>query len=321
MTENSRESRYKRFLDTSFTVVKRVLRPYSDKFSKKTYTQHQHAVAILLMKYENKTYRDIVDLIGELRSYFDLDEVPHFTTLQKFFDRIPTYIWDFLITKTYQLFGVTVANVAIDSTGYDLEQSSYYYVQRVNMLSKRKRYLKHVLSVDTDKQAVICSFGRKSNINDCKTFKPIAGKTRQIIPIGNLTADKGFDSVENHRFANEDLGANAIIALRYNTNRSSTLGRYRKRLRGYFPYDLYHQRAKIETVNFVEKTKFGEGLRSRLLRMQRKEMILVDIVYNIYRYMKCFYYQIKDFYNAASAKVFNIWQCIDFTGMVERWTE
>lgn len=44
--------------------VRRVLRPYSDKFSKKTYTQHQHATAILLMRYEDKTYRDVTDLFG-----------------------------------------------------------------------------------------------------------------------------------------------------------------------------------------------------------------------------------------------------------------
>lgn len=308
MTNNNRESRYKVFTEICFREAKQVLRSYSDKYSKKTYTQHQLAVAILLMKYENKTYRDITDMLLELRAYFDLVDVPHFTTLQKFFDRIPIYIWDFLIAKTYQLFGTGIANVAIDTTGYDLERSSYYYEQRVNMLVRRKRYLKHVLSVDTDKQAIICSFGRKSNVNDSKTFKPIAKKTRKITPIGNLTADKGFDAEENHRYANEELGANTIIPLRYKTSKFRTKGTYRKKLRHNFPYKLYHQRAKIETVNFVEKIKFGEGLRSRLLRTQRKEMVLVDIVYNIYRYMNCFYFVVKDFYTATSTKVFNIWQ-------------
>ena len=95
------DSKFKRFVDTAFMEVKRVLRPYSDKFSKKTYTQHQHAVAILLMKYEKKTYRDTVDLLKELWSYFGFGEsIPHFTTLQKFFDRIPSYIWDFILSKT-----------------------------------------------------------------------------------------------------------------------------------------------------------------------------------------------------------------------------
>jgi len=79
--ENNRESKYKRFIETAFMEVKRVLRTYSDKFSKKTYTQHQHAVAILLMKYENKTYRDIADLLKEFYAYFRLNEsIPHMTS-------------------------------------------------------------------------------------------------------------------------------------------------------------------------------------------------------------------------------------------------
>ncbi len=43
-----------------------VFRAYPGKFSKRTYTQYQLAVAILLMRYERKTYRDIADLLKEL---------------------------------------------------------------------------------------------------------------------------------------------------------------------------------------------------------------------------------------------------------------
>ena len=102
MTSKNRESRYKIFIETCIRAVKRVLKPYSNKFSRRTYTQYQLAVSVLLMKYENKPYRDITDLLRELWLYFDFcDDIPHFTTLQKFFNRIPTYVWDFLLEKTY----------------------------------------------------------------------------------------------------------------------------------------------------------------------------------------------------------------------------
>ena len=125
-----------------------MFRAYSGKFSKRTYTQHQLAVSILLMKSERKTYRDIADLLKELWAYFDIDgPTPHFTTLEKFFMRIPTYVWDFLLAKTYELFEGTVANVAIDSTGYGLHHASQHYEKRIG---RRKHYMKHFLSVDTD---------------------------------------------------------------------------------------------------------------------------------------------------------------------------
>jgi hypothetical protein len=57
--------------------------------------------------------------------------------------------------------------------------------------------MKHFISVDTDKQAVICSIGRKSHVNDNKLFRPIARKTRAItkvsIPptkVGGFTASQ-----------------------------------------------------------------------------------------------------------------------------------
>ncbi|MGI0141360.1 MAG: IS5 family transposase [Candidatus Micrarchaeales archaeon] len=265
--------------------VKRVLRTYSDKFSKKTYTQHQHAVAILLMKYENKPYRDIAELLKEFCMYFGFGEsTPHFTTLQKFFDRIPGYKWDFLIAKTYELFMSTIANIAIDSTGYKLHHASQHYEHRIKRNYRRKRFMKHFLSVDTDKQAIIASENWRSYVNDTVRFKPIAKKTRKLVRIENITADKGSDSESNHKFAHK-IGANSIIPLKYVVPLSRTKGFYRRKLRRHFPQKLYNQRPKIETINSVEKRKFGDELRSKLLRMQRKEMKVIDVVYNIHRYI------------------------------------
>jgi len=44
-------------------------------------------------------------------------------------------------------------------------------------------------------------------------------------------------------------------------------------------------RSIVETINSVEKRKFGDELRSRLLKTQRREMKVIDIVYNIHRYI------------------------------------
>ena len=286
MTEKNRESRYKIFVETCLREVKRVLKPYSGKFSKKTYTQHQHAVSILLMKYENKPYRDTADLLKELWTYFQFyDDIPHFTTLQKFFNRVPTYLWDFLLEKTYELFASSIANVAIDSTGYKLHHASQHYEHRVKRPYRRKRYMKHFLSVDTDKQAIINSEDWRSYVNDTTRFKPILKKTRKRTRIKDAVADKGFDAEENHRYAREEAGANSIIPLKWGVSVSKTKGKYRKKLRRYFPKKRYNRRVIVETINSVEKRKFGAELRSRLLKMQRREMKIVDIVYNIHRYI------------------------------------
>ncbi len=121
-----------------------------------------------------------------------------------------------------------------------------------------------------------------------KTFKPILRKTKNIIDVENATADKGYDSEENHRFAHKEIGANSVIPLRYEVPLNRTTGFYRRKPKRSFPYDIYHQRSKVETVNSVQKRKFGDELNSRLLKMQRREMKVTDVVYNIHRYINHF---------------------------------
>lgn len=67
-------------------VARAALPPYSSARSRKDLTQHQH-VALLALKLFLKTdYRGLVATVAEwsdLRDALGLDEVPHFTTLQK----------------------------------------------------------------------------------------------------------------------------------------------------------------------------------------------------------------------------------------------
>ena len=67
-----------------------------------------------------------------------------------------------------------------------------------------------------------------------------------------LLQTKGYDSEEHHRFVREDIGGRSIIPLRWEgTPVSRMKGKYRKKLRKYFPKKRYHRRSLVETVNFV----------------------------------------------------------------------
>ena len=144
--------------------------------------------------------------------------------------------------------------------------------------------MKHYVCGDTTKQVIITSESWRSYVNDNKRFKPILRKTRKRKKVRRVTADKGFDSESNHRYAHK-TGAKSIIPLRYRTSMRKTKGYYRRKLRRYFPKKKYNRRVIIETINSVEKRKFGDTLKSRRLKMQRREMTTTDIVYNIHRYM------------------------------------
>ncbi len=287
--KNNRESRYKRFIDLCVIPVKRLMKEYSNKFSKKDYTQHQLAVSVCLMAYEDKVYRDTPDLLFELREYLGfINKVPHFTALQKFLRRTSLRLLDFILQKTYEAFFQTkAANIGIDSTGERTSHASNHYLKRMKRRSKRKDYLKHSISVDTDQQVIIAAKDRRSGADDNVDFESLVERSRKVVPLKDVTADKGYDSEEHHRFVREDIGGISIIPLRWEgTPVSRTKGKYRKKLRKYFPKKRYHRRSLVETVNFVEKTKFGDELTSKKWWMKKREQRLKNIAYNIYRYMK-----------------------------------
>ena len=268
------------------------------------------------MKFENKPYRDIVNLLIEFSDYFKFKRlVPHYTTLQKFLRRISLVILNFILEKTYLLFNAENANVAIDATGFGLLSASYYYEQMVHREIQKRRYMKHSIIIDTDRQVIMASTCIRNKSNEINEFKPLIKRASKLTKIKIITADKGYDSEEVHKFSREKVGAFSIIPIRHpallpeNTN-----GRYRRALAFNFPEKLYHQRSKVETVNFVQKQKFGNKLRSKLLFMQRKEMKLIDIVYNLYKYVNKSVKILKDFYTTDIDEL--ELGCYFFTGFI-----
>jgi hypothetical protein len=73
-------NRYIRFVELSSGLIKDSRIPlYSSKYSKKTYTQHQLLILLLLKEYLSEDYRDTVELteiMDSLREKICLDEVP-----------------------------------------------------------------------------------------------------------------------------------------------------------------------------------------------------------------------------------------------------
>ena len=88
------ENWYINFVKTSLEVIRNSHVPLrSSKFSKKKYTQHQLLTLIILKEKIGKDYRDFTELLPNLTTITDiiqLEEIPHYTTLQKFLSRIPS---------------------------------------------------------------------------------------------------------------------------------------------------------------------------------------------------------------------------------------
>lgn len=279
----------KNFIKAAITAVRSSRIPlYSSKHSKHTFTQHQHLVLLLLKTYLGFHYRFAIEVFSELTRLFELLKLqilPHFTTLQKFFQRFSNWMFDKMLADTIKLFDLLDARVAIDASGYSSSYASRYYSWRISGRTTRKSFMKDSITIDIDSQVILANKIRKSPRHDNIDFKSLVKKTKERTDIILVVADKGYDDESNHKLVRK-MKATSMIPVRERKHSSNVNGYWRKRMKEHFNEKLYHKRNIVETVNSVKKRVIGDILHSRSVKLQKKETMLHDIVYNLYRYVK-----------------------------------
>jgi hypothetical protein len=94
--------------------------------------------------------------------------------------------------------------------------SEYYYTKRAKL--RRSKYTKLSIGADLLQQIIICNIKirraptRHDNNID---FKPLVKRIANIIPLSVVTADKAYDSEDNHLLVREELYAFSVIPARY----------------------------------------------------------------------------------------------------------
>ena len=216
--------------------------------------------------------------------FLQLSHIPHFTTLQKFTERVNGTMLERIISSFIVLTNIRQIFVGVDSSGFKATHASQDYTERTE-LRRRRKYIKVSLGADVLKQ-IICTvkIRRTPARHDNIDFRPLITKVSEILPLSVVTADKGYDSEDNHVLVREELHAFSVIPARYeHVPIWKTHGRYRKQMKRGYSKLLYNQRNKDETILSVIKRLFGEHITSRLVRTQNRELCLRCIAYNMHR--------------------------------------
>jgi hypothetical protein len=172
--------------------------------------------------------------------------------------------------------------VGLDSTGFKSTHSSQYYTERAKL---RRKWIYLSFGGDLLLQ-IICTIKiRRAPIrHDNIDFMPITTKTSGTLPLSVVTADKGYDSENNHQMVRDGLHALSVIPARYeHVPIWRTYGKYRKQMKRGYSKLLYNQRNKSETIKSDIKRLFGEHLMPRLTRTQNRELSFICITYNMHR--------------------------------------
>jgi hypothetical protein len=105
-----KESKYVKMARTRLQILKHSRIPlYLHRKSNHIYTVWQHVILLAIRQYEGKSYRMFADWLIEayyLRMFIHLSKIPHFTTLQKFADRITGTMLESMISNFILLINI-----------------------------------------------------------------------------------------------------------------------------------------------------------------------------------------------------------------------
>ena len=137
-------------------------------------------------QYEGKSYRMFTDWLVEayyLRLFLQLSKIPHYTTLQKFTDRINIMVLGKIISSFILFTGTRHIFTGIDSTGFKITHASEYYTSSIAKL-RRKKYAKLSIGADVLKQ-IICNIKvrRDPTRHDNIDFRPVITRISKIKPL------------------------------------------------------------------------------------------------------------------------------------------
>lgn len=262
-----------------------VLPSYSHPKSPQKFTQGQLLACLVLRAYLKSTYRGVVEILEvspPLRRALCLkDEVPHYSTLKYFADRLSDeQIFNRLLADVVrQAGGTTGKEAAMDSTGLETTSASAYY--RARSGKQKFHYVKcSVLVLCGSLMAFGLVVGWGPNNDKCQVRELLA-VGQQHPPPNALYADAGYDAEYVHQLCRDDWGTPSFIPLVWRRADGTVGGRWRAEMTE-LPKS-YGRRWHVETFMSGLKRLTLSHLRARLQPALFIEAAIRILAYTIHR--------------------------------------
>ena len=266
-----------KFIEHAYSYARMTLNLYSSKYSKKMYSQPALFTVIALKTYLNLTYRQTVEFItfsDGLQKYLKINRAPDYSTLQKFFKRMPTNMFERITKQIIAHLEIQPKFVALDGSGFTSDYADKYYSKIRG--KDVKNFTKCHIAIDVDSRIILYSQAVKGPRNDVKFAIASIRSLKKFNP-KFIIADKAYDTNAIRTCINEEIKASDQIPLKSNFRH----GRYRRLSIKTFKKEIYSRRNNVESVFSVIKREYSGINRSKSTRLQNKETRLKTLVYNI----------------------------------------
>jgi hypothetical protein len=253
--------------------------------SKKMYGNFVHCFLLVYKERLNLAYRPFVEVCEEnnLAHMLCIKRIPHFSTLQKFMQKIDKTILERMVRACNKLLKNKDIVAGIDGTGFSNNNPSHYYQKRIDGVSV-KNYTKTVLLADLKTKLILNMSSRSDNQCETLSFIPLVKQVKNALSV--VLADKAYDSMSNRQFC-WNSGITTHIPFREQKQQRKKYGLKpgfngeRRRASKLFNPTTYRQRALIESVNSALKRTLGSWVCSRKPENQQKQATIKAIAYNL----------------------------------------
>lgn len=218
---------------------------------------------------------------GQTAALYNGPEGPSEAAKKRAFERLQAAIFKYatkvgLIQKP--------AETSIDSTGLESHFVSRHFLMRRGKRTQRyRRWTKLTIVCEHNNHLIVGATVGIGPNNDAPSLPETVHQAVKHIPIGQLLADSGYDSENNHRYCREELGIpSTVIAINDRYYKGGPLqGRYRKQMKKHFPKSKFGQRWQVESVFSRFKRRLGYALRSHSHAARKVECQVRVLTYNL----------------------------------------
>jgi transposase len=180
-------------------------------------------------------------------------------------EEIMPYLKSLLVRSSLPLKALET-EFAVDSTGFSTSKFVRWYDEKYGVTRSGHDWVKvHIAcGVKTGVTTAAAIYGRDTN--DCPILPELIDKTKENFTIREVSADKGYLSVEN---VEKIFAAGGIAFIHPKDNTTGGVGGLFEKMFHFYQYkqdefmQRYHKRSNVESVFSAVKRKFSDHVRSR----------------------------------------------------------
>jgi len=273
------------FTEQVVLAVKRLPSPWKPKKIGRTgHDPREIATACILKIGFNQTYDGIEAYLKESNTFKNsFEALPGHSVIHRGMNKLSIPYIRNVMNQATSFLRRERMNIAADSTGFRTGNSSLWYDIRIRRKNTKRDCIKLHISMDVDTGIIHWFTITPSKRHDSPEFETLL---KHLPKVGDVYGDKGYSSRKNCQIVADKKGTPYLLFRDNATNKAKgkpawiiSIRAYKKNTEQWL--DTYHARSIVESVFSSIKRRWGNFLRSRRKWMQKKELSLKVLAYNI----------------------------------------